>query len=258
MILYALHDYDKSKSGMFLIKPEEAKSWNEKGYGIHWLPQLFKDGDRKTENLIKIRFWLADIDNGDKKTMIRRIASLPVQPTYIVETKRGYHCYWRAKNATPENYAYIEKGIAEHLCADGSLITPTHTLRCPGYYHLKDPEHPFLSQKIWENPNNEYSEELMLRVFKPKPKFEFNRRYMGGDGRHLQEIIKPENWERYLHTGQIMQGGRNNELNRIAYILKQEGADENLMYQVLCDINQTVNPPLDIREIRAIVKGKFK
>lgn len=256
MILYALHDYDKSKPGMFIIKPEEAKSWNERGYGIHWSPQIFKNGERKTENLVRIRFWVADIDNGDKETMLRRIATTPVQPTYIVETKRGYHCYWRAKDATPENFAQIERGIAEYLCADGSLITPTHTLRCPGYYHLKDPQNPFLIKKVWENKNNEYSESLMLRVFKPKPKIEFNHRFFD-NGEQLQEIIKPENWNKYLHVDRIMQGGRNNELSRIAYKLMKMGADSNLVYQVLCDINQTLNPPLDIREIRGIVKGKF-
>jgi S-formylglutathione hydrolase FrmB len=35
----------------------------------------------------------------------------------------------------------------------------------------------------------------MLRVFKPKPKFEFKRDW--GSGAKLEEIIKPENWEKY-------------------------------------------------------------
>ena len=255
MILYALHDYDKTKPGMFLIKPEEAKVWNSKGYGIHWMPQVFKDGIRKTENLQEIRYWLADIDNGDKETIIRRIACLPIQPTHIVETKRGYHCYWRAKNATLANYATIERGIAEALCADTSLVTPTHTLRFPGFYHMKDPKNPFLIQWVWKKPENVYTEELMMRVFKPHPKFEFQHR---NNDVKLHEIIKPENWERYLHVSRISQGGRNVELNRIAWILKQEGADENLMLQVLLEINKNISPPLDTREIQGIVKGKFK
>lgn len=257
MILYALHDYDKTKRGMIQIKPEEAKSWNEKGYGIHWMPQLFKDGSRKSEDLIQIRYWLADIDNGDKETMLRRIACLPVQPTHIVETKRGYHCYWRAKNATLENYATIEKGISESLFADGSLITPTHTLRFPGFYHMKDPENPFLIKWVWQKPENVYSEELMLRVFKPKPKFEFKKDW-SGSGMKLDEIIKPENWEKYLKVSRVIQGSRNNEMNRIAYILLKEGADEYLMMKILEEINQSLNPPLDLAELRGIVKGKFK
>lgn len=257
MILYALHDFDKSKSGMFLIKPEEAKSWNEKGYGIHWMPQVFKDGVRKAENLLEIRYWLADIDTGDKEKMIRRIACLPVQPTHIVETKRGYHCYWRAKDASLEHYSEIEKGIAEQLCADGSLITPTHTLRFPGFYHMKDPEHPFLVKWVWQKPENVYSEALMLRVFKPKPKFEFKNRWEA-NGEKLKEMIKPENWEKYLKVDRVVPGNRNNEMNRIAYILLKEGADEGLMLQVLMDINKNLSNPLDYGEIKSIVRGKFK
>lgn len=257
MILYALHDYDKTKRGMFIIKPEDAKKWNQAGYGIHWMPQVFKDNIRKTENLEQIRYWLADIDNGDKETMLRRIASLPIQPTHIVETKRGYHCYWRAKDATLENYATIEKGIAEQLCADGSLITPTHTLRFPNFYHMKDPEHPFLIKWIWQKPENIYSESLMLRVFKPKPTklFIFNKFDVNNN---LEEIIKPENWNKYLHVDRILEGGRNNEMNKIAWRLKQMGANADLVLQVLVDINKTISPPLDYAEIKGIVKGKFK
>ncbi|MBP5789272.1 MAG: hypothetical protein J6W29_03455 [Neisseriaceae bacterium] len=257
MIFYALHDYDKTKRGMIQIKPEDAESWNKKGYGIHWMPQLFKGGSRKTEDLIRIRYWLADIDNGDKETMLRRIACLPIQPTIIVETKRGYHCYWQAKDATVENYASIERGIAEALCADGSLITPTHTLRVPNYYHMKDPNNPFLIKVVWKKPENVYSEKLMMRVFKPKPKIEFRREWSGKSVK-LDEIIKPENWEKYLKVSRVIQGSRNNEMNRIAYILLKEGADEVLMENVLMEINRTLNPPLDIGEIRGIVKGKFK
>ena len=74
----------------------------------------------------------------------------------------------------------------------------------------------------------------------------------------LFEIIKPENWVKYLHTNEITSGNRNNGLNKIAYKLKQMGADANLVFQVLQDINQTLNPPLDYAELRSIVKGKFK
>lgn len=256
--LYANHDYDKTKHGMFPVTPEKAKELNKQGYGIHWTPQVFKDGKRTLENLQEIRYWVADIDTGDKDTMIRRIATLPICPTFVVETKRGYHCYWRAKDATKENYETIERGISEALCADGSLVTPTHTLRFPGFYHLKDPKNPFLIQIVWKKPEAIYSEGVMLRSFKPKPKFQWKNRYLEPDNDKLLEIIKPENWVKYLHTNEISSGNRNNGLNKIAYKLKQMGADANLVFQVLQDINQTLNPPLDYAELRSIVKGKFK
>lgn len=253
--LYALHDYDKSKPGMFLIDPKDASVWNKKGYGIHWMPQVFKDDVRRMENLQKIRYWIADIDNGTKEQMMRRVVALPIQPTFIVETKRGFHVYWRAKDATAENYSLIERGISEFLCADGSLITPTHTLRFPGYYHMKDPRDPFLVKIVWQKPTNEYHESLMLRVFRPKPKVDISRRYTDVS---LAEVVRPENWEKNFHVSEIMQGGRNNGLNKVAWKLKQMGADSGLVLQVLAEINQTLNPPLDYAEIRGIVRGKFK
>lgn len=256
---YALHDYDKSKPGMFLIDPKDAKKWNEKGYGIHWCPQVFKDGVRKTENLERIRYWLADIDNGDKDTMSRRIAQLPLDPTLVVETKRGFHVYWRAKDATAANYPIIEKGIAEFLCADGSLITPTHTLRFPGFLHQKDPKDPFMVRFVFVRKENEYSEKTMLRVFRPKPKVDpkFERTVHSADI-DVQVAIDPENWVRYLHTDRIVAGNRNNEFSRIAFHLKQLGADQALILQTLLEINRKDNIGLDYREIEAIVRGKFK
>lgn len=255
---YALHDFDKTKRGMFLIDPADAVRLNNEGYGIHWCPQLFKDGVRKTENLEKIQYWLADIDNGPKDKMLRRIKTLALEPTHIVETKRGFHCYWRAKDATVENYATIEKGIAEALFADGSLITPTHTLRFPGFWHRKDPLDPFLVHWVKQNPQNEYSESLMLRCFKPKPiKIpRFAREFQAQPTADLQKVIQPENWDRYLHADLATQGNRNNQFNKIAYHLKMLGADKGLILRVLMEINENRNIGLDFREIDGIVKHK--
>lgn len=258
MAFYALHDYDKSKSGMFLIKPEEAQKWNDQGYGIHWCPQVFKDDIRKTENLIKIQYWLADLDNGNKETMLKRIKTCPLKPTHVIETKRGYHVYWRAKDATVENYAKIEKGIAEMLCADGSLITPTHTLRFPGFWHRKDPLNPFLVRWVAKNPEIEYSELVMLRVFSPKPTKgpRFAREFQVPIPEDLQTVIQPENWDKYLHANLATPGNRNNQMSKIAYHLKMLGANKSLMLRVLMDINENRNIGLDFREIDSIVKHK--
>lgn len=258
MAFYALHDYDKSKPGMFLIKPEEAKQLNRQGYGIHWCPQVFKDDVRKTENLEKIQYWLADLDNGNKETMLKRIKTCPLKPTHVVETKRGYHVYWRAKDATLENYAKIEKGIAEALCADGSLITPTHTLRFPGFYHQKDPKNPFFVRWVEQNPEIEYSETIMLRVFKPRPTKvdRFSREISSAIPVDLQAAILPENWDRILHANLATPGNRNNQMNKIAYHLKMLGADKSLMLRVLMEINENRNIGLDFREINGIVTHK--
>lgn len=253
--LYALHDYDKTKTGMFQIDAKDAKKYNEQGYGIHWMPQVFKGGVRKLENLENIRYWVADIDNGSKDVMMKRIGSLIIAPTFVVETKRGFHVYWKANDATLDNYSTIERGISDFLCADGSLITPAHTLRFPGFYHQKNPKEPFLVQIVYKNIGKSYDEALMLRAFKPKPKYEIKRQYSDVD---LGEIANPENWERYFRLSQIVDGGRNNGMNKIAWRLKEMGADEGTVLQLLLDMNKKITHPLDYSEIQSIVRGKFK
>jgi hypothetical protein len=261
---YALHESDpeKKKKGMFLIDPKDAKRLNEEeGYGIHWVVQDFKDGIRKLENLEKINYWIADIDEGEKAKTLRLIAQLPIAPTFVVETKRGFHCYWRVKGeATLENYEIIEKGIAEKLGADGSLISPTHALRCPNSLHLKDPKNPFRTRILpeYSRQEQEYSEAVMLRYFKPKPEKKFEFGNFNNQNVDLEKMIQPENWERILHTDRIKVGDRNNQLYKIAFRLRKSGADKGLILQVLDEINKKSEKPLDNHEIKSIVNSAVK
>lgn len=261
MIFYALFDNpedERRKKGSFPVNATQAKELNEQGYGIHWLPQLFKNGGRTAADLEKIRYWVADLDDGDKKTMLRRIDACPIQPTFIVETKRGYHVYWEALDATIANYPGIETGIAEFLCADKQLATPAHMLRAPGFYHLKDPKNPFLVKTIWKNQDNKYNESLMLRVFGPKQKKESKKKYMGIiHDNNIKELVDPKNWDKIWKVNQITSGGRNNRLSDIAFGLMRAGADESTVRDVLLDMNNTLAQPLGKSEVENIVKNKF-
>ena len=68
---------------------------------------------------------------------------------YVVETKKGYHCYWGVKgSATLENFTMIEEKLIELLKGDKHCKDPLRLLRCPGYYHMKYPVHPFLCQIV--------------------------------------------------------------------------------------------------------------
>ena len=139
--LFAIHDYDNKlkRKGAFEIKPEEVQELNKQGYGIYMCVNEF-NGARKIENLQKINFWIADLDSGTKLDMINRIEELVLQPSIIVETKKGYHCYWKAENATFENYTEIEKGLIKKLNADKACKDVTRLLRFPTSYHMKNPE----------------------------------------------------------------------------------------------------------------------
>lgn len=150
-----------------LIPTDEAtlEYYNSKGWGIFKTVNTFK-GRRIKENLVSIDYWYVDIDKEPKHILLKRLLGGPLMPTKIVETKNGYHAYWKCVDATLENYEEIEKRLIRHYkVKDVGVRDVTRVLRVPGYDHHKDTE-PFLVS-ITAQRNIAYHEQDMLRAYKP-------------------------------------------------------------------------------------------
>lgn len=256
---YVIHDFDpelKAKYGSKNVPESELRDWNLKGFGVHYTPNTF-NGPRRAENLVKINYWIADIDDGTKEEQMRKIRKLPIYPSKIVETKRGYHCYWKAADATPENYRKIEEGIIRLLGADQQCKDVTHTLRAPGYYHLKDPGHPFLVHVVDDNEYLSWKEKQMLAAF-VKPVKVKPRMYTAPPSVEVEELINPDNWEKFFHISRIGEGNRNAEFARITMWLRDAGCDRYNAEATIDGINATLADPLPERELKSLVGYHFK
>lgn len=249
---YRLHDSDKTiRGGAICTNYSELEKYNKLGYGIFFTPNDF-DGERKVENLKRINFWIADIDDGSKDEQMKRIESLPIKPTTIVETKKGYHCYWKAEDATLENYADIEAGLIERLKADKHCKDVSRLLRCPNFYHLKDPQNPFLV-KVIKNEEKSYSESKMMFVYKIK-KPTYNKIKYEGD---KQDFLDETKWDKIFGLNRIGEGCRNAEFSRIAFWLRDEGFGKEIVLNTIRLMNQKIKKPLDDWEIKQLVYSKF-
>lgn len=166
---YVIHDSDPELQGKgaMRIHPREAADLNSAGYGIFWTVQEFR-GARRIENLARINSWAIETDEGDKVDQLQNIMRF-CYPSLVVETKRGFHVYWNAREARPENYqAIVLDRLCHHLKGDVRARDLARVLRVPGYYHMKDPADPFPVKTIWENPVT-YSEEQMFYNFPLPP-----------------------------------------------------------------------------------------
>lgn len=104
------------KSAMIETPEHELHAWNERGYGIFHALQVFRH-DRKKESLLKIRLWAIDLDAGTKESQINSLRQgLP--PSLIIETQRGHHAYWFAKDATLEYFSSIMDQLTTFYNAD--------------------------------------------------------------------------------------------------------------------------------------------
>lgn len=166
-LYYAFNDANADDRDYSEIALSNAYNINNKGYGIFWTVNSFK-GSRKIENLTHINSWFVDIDF-QKDKLDDLIAKSPLYPSLVVETKRGYHLYFNAKNATLTNYKLINKRLLEYFGkGEKSVFDVARLLRVPGYNHLKDPANPFLIKTVFEMDVT-YSEELILYILKKHP-----------------------------------------------------------------------------------------
>ena len=161
---YALHDSDKSLGGVVKINRLDAPKWNARGYGIFHTVQTFYK-ERRIENLRYINAWAVDIDGGNKEEMLVKIKS-GLNPTMVVESKNGFHVYWRATDATQHHWrAIMEHRLIPFYKADKKAKDLARLLRVPGYYHMKDPQDPFLI-KVVHYQHVTYTEREMLQFYK--------------------------------------------------------------------------------------------
>lgn len=157
--------HDSNNKGAFLIRREEANSWNEQGYGIFWTVNEFRNGKRRIEELERIRSWAIDMDEGTKQEMRAKLNRSPLVPSLVVETKRGFQAYWNAKDAKPERWNDIVLNrLVRFFGADPNARDLARILRVPGFNHLKDPADPFLVQTEFMHQVS-YSEAQMLSRF---------------------------------------------------------------------------------------------
>lgn len=171
MRLYALHDScpTRKKSGCFQVEPGKASDLNDENYGIFWTPNEFFEGVRQEAKLNKLRFWFIDYDKGCKDHMLKRIENFPLIPSMLVETKRGYHVYWKCsedlvtEGRVDEYKAVLEK-IVGHFGADENAMGVTRILRAPGYWHCKDNKNRFLVKDIWGCDEEYTCEEMTLAI----------------------------------------------------------------------------------------------
>lgn len=166
MNLYRMHDV-KQDGVVPLSSTSEATKWNKQGFGIFWTVNEFYGTERRITNLKKIRGWAVDIDAGTKESMIYKL-NRGLVPSLIVETKRGYQAYWKAKDAQKENWnAILLNRLVPFYGSDTNARDIARILRTPGFFHMKDPNDPFLVRIVFEHRVS-YSEKQMRSFYEEK------------------------------------------------------------------------------------------
>lgn len=114
---------------------------NEKGAGVFFTSNPCKGG-RTAENVTSIEWVFVDLDDGSKASQMEIIKQSPLPPTMIVESKNGYHVYWKC-NCTKKQFDFIIKGLIDFFGADPACKDTCRVLRLPPFNHIKDLKAPY-------------------------------------------------------------------------------------------------------------------
>lgn len=211
-------------------------------------------------NVLNIPGAWADIDilseihsNGmprDKADKLLR--ECPLQPTFIIDSGGGYHCYWRFREPTDNIniVEYINRQLAQYFGSD-----PVHNadriLRLPDTFNYKyDPERPVKVQAF--NQDRQYNESDFEKHLPPL-------KNVGKNGK----ISNPPGWEEKVLKGVVEHGtenqaGRNTTAAKLAGRYFAKGLSSAEVLTFLEGWNQKNRPPLAESELRAVVESVSK
>ncbi|MFF2481254.1 DNA-primase RepB domain-containing protein [Paenibacillus sp. NPDC058071] len=67
-----------------------------------------------------------------------------IKDTMIVETKNGYHIYWVVQGGSVSKFVPIQKALAKKFSSDPMITNLSRVMRIPGFFHMKNPQSPFM------------------------------------------------------------------------------------------------------------------
>lgn len=173
---------------------EKREDLNIQGYDAYFTINGFAGQNAQKENCICINAFFVDIDGRKDEKELEEIKS-KLPPTYITETKNGYHIYWvlkdpiwKAKTKDWEDqiakWERIEQALVLALKADPVVKDLTRILRQPDTFYWKKTGEAYKNgtagvfkiKGIHKDLNSVYTMEQVANVFPPAEE-EFNIDY---------------------------------------------------------------------------------
>jgi len=143
------------------------RSINE-SMGIYFCPN---HGGRSDSEIHTFTAFFVDFDEGSKNEQLDLLDGSAIEPSIVVETKRGHHAYWlidgRASNA---QWVDVQERLIAHFGSDASIINPGRCMRLPffNYVMFADGEYSYAEVPVIKfNSTLRYSVSEMVEEFGP-------------------------------------------------------------------------------------------
>ncbi|WP_136479293.1 CHC2 zinc finger domain-containing protein [Acetivibrio thermocellus] len=142
---------------------DKLKQLNEQGYNIYF---TVNSGGTKKEQINKINAFFIDCDcgrdnNGNyfdlntvkeyKEKVLQRVQEFGLAPSFIVDTRNGYHVYWLVNNANVEEFQEVQNKLIHYFNSDERVYTPERIMRVPNYFWTKTGYNKYMCKIIQAN-----------------------------------------------------------------------------------------------------------
>ncbi|WP_138755985.1 DNA-primase RepB domain-containing protein [Paenibacillus sinopodophylli] len=103
-----------------------------------------------------------------KKAFIQKFKN-HIKDTMIIETKNGYHIYWVVQGASVHKFVPIQKALAKKFSSDPMITNLSRVMRIPGFFHMKNPESPFMVKIKQLGRKKPFSQEEIIHSLALEP-----------------------------------------------------------------------------------------
>ncbi len=204
-------------------------------------------GGRAERNITQVRALFADSDNGD--------ISIPdgaPDPSIMVQSIGGQHAYWLVEPGSVELDAFsaLQHGLAVRLGTDRNVKGLPQVMRLPGFFHQKG--EPRLVTLVTSDPTKVYAATDLIDGLKIDPQSgESNVIEFTQDELREKQANKLERCSAYMaKLSPAVEGQAGDKATLLAAMV---GGDfdigDDQFWPLLCDWNQTCQPPWNDREL---------
>jgi hypothetical protein len=204
---------------------------NDLGAGIYVTVNETDGVGRKAKNIVSLRAQFIDMDEGE-------ISFVPIEPTILVQSKRGQHLYFRLKPGEDlKDFTNTQKRLSKFYKSDPTVHDLPRVMRLPGFFHMKG--EPFLVTVLKANDIS-YSISEIVDVHPIKSTSE-NKKDSNICSKASSKAIVDADFKTWADSlsaapsAENPKGGRSNTLLRIVREALGQGIIEEAVYSIADD-----------------------
>jgi hypothetical protein len=154
----------KTFHGRFEDLKDELAKYNNLGAGIFVCVNKTDLQGVKKSNMLGVRSYFAEADSTVH-------GEFRLEPTFVIQSKNGTHSYFCLSEMSEdlETFPILQSEIAKVHKTDPVTKNINRVLRLAGFYHLKDPNNPFLVSILRESYEYYTLDEVKKVYEPPKP-----------------------------------------------------------------------------------------